>query len=54
MKRLLETLAAWCRGAYGALQRAEEALDYHYEDYAQDRFARLEQRLAALEERLRE
>jgi hypothetical protein len=40
----------WLRKVYGVLQRVGEAIDYKYEDYAEERFKKMERRLAALED----
>lgn len=53
MKRTMRSVGAWFRRIYEGLKRAEEAMDYRYEDYAETRFKRLEQRLATLENQLR-
>ncbi|HEV2112049.1 MAG TPA: hypothetical protein VGT99_11900 [Gammaproteobacteria bacterium] len=53
MKRTLTAIGAWFRRVYDVLKRMEEAVDYKYEDYAQERFKKLEQRLASLENKLR-
>jgi len=53
MKRTLSAAGAWFRRIYEVLKRAEEAMDYRYEDYAGERFKEMEQRLAALENRPR-
>jgi len=53
MRRAFTAIAAWARTAYHVLKNLEEAAHYRYEDYAQDRFKRLEQRLATLEDQAR-
>ena len=53
MRRASTAISAWIRSAYQVLKNLEAAADYRYEDYAQDRFRRLEQRLAALESQTR-
>lgn len=53
MKRTLTAVGAWFRRVYEVLKRMEEAVDFKYEDYAERRFKKLEQRLAVLEGRLR-
>lgn len=53
MRRTLTAIGAWLRKLYGALKRAEEALDYRFEDYAVERIKLLEQRIAALEDAAR-
>ena len=53
MKRALTAVGAWFRRTYHVLKRMEEAVDYRYEDYAEERFKKLEQRLTALENRPR-
>ncbi len=49
MKRTLTVVSAWFQKAYNVLKRLEEAADYRYEDHAEERFKKLEHRLAALE-----
>ena len=53
MKRTLTAVGTWFRRAYDVLKKIEEAVDYNYEDYAEERFKKLEQRLAILENKLR-
>jgi hypothetical protein len=53
MKRILKSIGAWFRKVFHVIKRMEELNDYRYENYAQDRFDRLEQRLAVLEDQLR-
>ena len=53
MKRTTAPVGTWFRRVYDALKRAEEAMDYRYEDYAETRFRKIEQRLATLENQLR-
>lgn len=50
MRNPLATVKTWGRQTFQVLRAFEEAVEYRYEDYAQDRFARLEQRVAALEQ----
>lgn len=52
MPKSVDTLKTWGRKAFHTLKAFETAVDYRYEDYAQERFERLEQRVAALEERM--
>ena len=53
MNRVLKAVGAWFRKVFHVIKRLEELNDYRYEDYAQDRFNKLEQRLGALENQLR-
>ena len=53
MKRTVGAVGAWFRRVYEALKKAEEAMDYQYEDYAETRFRKIEQRLATIENQLR-
>ncbi len=52
MANRFDTLKTWARNAFQTLKAIERTVDYRYEDYAQDRFNRLEQRLAVLERQL--
>jgi hypothetical protein len=49
MKSALRAVSAWFRNIYETLKRAEDAMDYRYEDYAELRFRKLEQRIVVLE-----
>lgn len=49
MNRTLTAVGAWFRRAYDVLKRMEDAVDYRYEDYAEERFKKMERRLATLE-----
>ena len=49
MDRVLTAVGAWFRRAYEAVKRMEDAVDYKYEDYAEERFKKMEHRLASLE-----
>jgi len=53
MKSIAGKAIAWFRKIYQALEEMETALDYRYEDYAQERMLKLEQRIAALEAAVR-
>jgi hypothetical protein len=53
MKRTLTAVGTWFRRVYEVLKRMEEAVDYKYEGYAEERFKKMEQRLSALESQLR-
>jgi hypothetical protein len=49
MKSTLRVVGVWFRDVYEALKSAEDAMDYRYEDYAEMRFKKLEQRIFVLE-----
>jgi len=49
MHKSFTALSAWSRKALRSIKAFEDALDYRYEDYAQDRFAKLEKRVDLLE-----
>jgi hypothetical protein len=51
MRKLLTAAKTWGHKAFLAARAFEEAMDYRYEDHAQGRFERLEQRVASLEAR---
>jgi hypothetical protein len=53
MKSISIKVMAWFRKTYQALKDWEAALDYRYEDYAQERMLKLEERIAALEAAVR-
>lgn len=53
MSLTLTAVGAWFRRVYEMLKRMEEAVDFKYEDYAEGRFKKMEQRLAVLEDQLR-
>jgi hypothetical protein len=49
MDRVLRAVGAWFQRAYEAVKRMEDAVDYKYEDYAEERFKKMEHRPASLE-----
>ena len=53
MRRILKAVGAKIRRVFEVLSRLEQLIEYRYEDYAEDRFKRLEERLAILEGRPR-
>lgn len=52
MPKSIDTVKTWGRKAFRTLQAFEAAVEYRYQDYAQERFDRLERRVAALEARI--
>lgn len=52
MANRFNALKTWARNTFQTLKAIEGAVDYHYEDHAQERFTRLERRVALLEQQL--
>jgi|GEM_PF-3168402 len=50
MKSPFSPLRNWARRTFLALKTMEKAMDYRFEDYAQERLQGLERRVAALED----